>query len=157
MPTNEIFIKHMKEMDVRKSDQVILYDRVNTYSSPRGFFTFKWFGHNNVKILNGGLPRYLELKGEIENNDNYNVEKLNEYRKKNLPIKEDDFNYDLDKKRVYDYIKVFKNEEKAEIIDARSNERFNGTAKEPRPALRAGHVIGAKNLPLNKLLNKDGK
>ena len=54
MPTNEIFINHMKNMDIRKSDMIILYDKVNVFSAPRAFFTFKWFGHNNVRVLNGG-------------------------------------------------------------------------------------------------------
>ena len=106
-PTNEIFIEHMKKMDIRKSDTIILYDRVNVFSSPRGFLTFKWFGHNDVKILNGGFPRYQQLNGEIEKEGTFNVEKINEYRKNHVPIKEGDFNYILESNRIYNLEKVY--------------------------------------------------
>ena len=156
MPTNEIFINHMKKMDVRKSDTIILYDRVNTFSSPRAFLTFKWFGHNNVRVLNGGFPRYLKLEGEIEKDDVFNVEKLNEYRKNNLPAKEDDFNYDLETYRIYDIEKIYENKEDAVVIDARSEERYEGKVPEPRKSLRIGHVKGALNLFFKHLIDENG-
>ena len=156
MPTNEIFINHMKKMDVRKSDTIILYDRVNTFSSTRAFLTFKWFGHNNVRVLNGGFPRYLKLEGEIEKDDVFNVEKLNEYRKNNLPAKEDDFNYDLETYRIYDIEKIYENKEDAVVIDARSEERYEGKVPEPRKSLRIGHVKGALNLFFKHLIDENG-
>lgn len=77
----------MKKMDIRKSDSIIIYDRVNVFSSPRAFLTFKWFGHDNVRILNGGFPRYENLKGEVEKGDLFNIEKQNEFRKNNFLLK----------------------------------------------------------------------
>ena len=44
----------------------------------------------------------------------------------------------------------------AQIVDARSHERFRGEAPEPRPGLRSGHIPGSKNLPYGELLNPDG-
>ena len=44
----------------------------------------------------------------------------------------------------------------AQIVDARSRERFRGEAPEPRPGLRSGHIPGSKNLPYGELLNPDG-
>ena len=44
----------------------------------------------------------------------------------------------------------------AQIVDARSAERFRGEAPEPRPGLRSGHIPGAKNVPWRSLLNPDG-
>jgi len=44
----------------------------------------------------------------------------------------------------------------ADIIDARSAERFAGRAPEPRPGVRPGHIPGSLNLPYGKLLNADG-
>ena len=156
MPTNEIFINYMKKMDIRKSDTIIIYDRVNVFSSPRAFLTFKWFGHNNVRILNGGLPRYEYLKGEIEKGDLFNIEKQNEFRKNNLPPKEDDFNYKLEEYRIYDISKVYENKENGIIIDARSEERYEGKIQEPRKSLRIGHIKGAKNLFFKHLIDENG-
>lgn len=156
MPTNEIFINYMKKMDIRKSDSIIIYDRVNVFSSPRAFLTFKWFGHDNVRILNGGFPRYENLKGEVEKGDLFNIEKQNEFRKNNLPIKEDDFNYHLEDSRIYNISQVFENKENAIIIDARSAERYEGKVPEPRKSLRLGHIKGALNLPFPHLIDQNG-
>ena len=53
-------------------------------------------------------------------------------------------------------VKALLKEKSAEIVDARSAERFAGAAPEPRPGLRSGHIPGARNLPYGKLLKKDG-
>ena len=157
MPTNEIFIKYMKKMDIRKSDNVILYDRVNVFSSPRAFLTFKWFGHNNVRVLNGGYLRYQQLNGELEKDDVFNIEKLNEYRKNNIPEKDDDFNYVLEKNRICDICEILENKENAIIIDARSEERYEGKVQESRKALRVGHIKGVLNLFFKHLIDDNGK
>jgi thiosulfate/3-mercaptopyruvate sulfurtransferase len=44
----------------------------------------------------------------------------------------------------------------AQIVDARGAARFAGTAPEPRPGLRSGHIPGAINVPYATLLNPDG-
>ena len=40
----------------------------------------------------------------------------------------------------------------AQIVDARSPERFSGKAPEPRPGLRSGHMPGSFNVPFDRLL-----
>ena len=63
-----------------------------------------------------------------------------------MPIKEDDFNYSLEDYRIYDISKIYENKENASIIDARSEERYEGKVQEPRKSLRIGHIKGALNL-----------
>jgi thiosulfate/3-mercaptopyruvate sulfurtransferase len=41
-----------------------------------------------------------------------------------------------------------------QVVDARSKERFDGKAPEPRKGARAGHIPGGFNLPYNKFLDK---
>jgi thiosulfate/3-mercaptopyruvate sulfurtransferase len=43
-----------------------------------------------------------------------------------------------------------------QVVDARSAARFNGTAPEPRPGLRSGHMPGATSLPFGELV-RDGR
>ena len=62
----------------------------------------------------------------------------------------------LDLVRDASDIKALLKDESAEIVDARSAERFAGKAPEPRPELRSGHIPGSHNLPFAKLLNPDG-
>ena len=44
-----------------------------------------------------------------------------------------------------------------QVVDARSEGRFNGTAPEPRPSFPSGHMIGAKNVPFMRLINSESK
>ena len=44
----------------------------------------------------------------------------------------------------------------APVLDARAAARFAGSAPEPRPGLRAGHMPGASNLPFGELLTSEG-
>lgn len=44
----------------------------------------------------------------------------------------------------------------AAVLDARSRERFAGTAAEPRPGLRGGHMPGSVSLPFG-VLQRDGR
>lgn len=155
MPDNKIFISHMKELDIRKSDTVIIYDRCGMFSSPRVWYTFYLFGHRNVKVLNGGLPYYEKEKGEFEEGDDYRVKKQNEIRK-NIPASDSDFSYDLEKGKVLSIEEVIKNKED-EIIDARNEERYKGEVDEPRKSLRVGHIKGAKSLFFKRLLDSNNR
>ena len=40
MPSNEVSIEHMKKLDVRKSDLIIIYDRSGMFSAPRVWLMF---------------------------------------------------------------------------------------------------------------------
>jgi thiosulfate/3-mercaptopyruvate sulfurtransferase len=42
-----------------------------------------------------------------------------------------------------------------QVADARSPERFEGTAPEPRPSARAGHIPGSVSLPYTGLMDQD--
>lgn len=157
MPNNETFITHMKRLDLRKSDRIIIYDRVSMFASPRVWFTLYYFGHRNIQILNGGLPAYEKLSGPLEMGDTvYGFETLITERQ-SLPLKEDDYQYELEKGKVLDLKAIVKNECNDEIIDARHEDRYNGKVDEPRKSLRVGHVEGAKCVFFKHLLNEQGE
>jgi thiosulfate/3-mercaptopyruvate sulfurtransferase len=42
--------------------------------------------------------------------------------------------------------------EDVQIVDARPADRFNGSAPEPRPGLRSGHMPGSFNVPFTGLI-----
>ena len=44
-----------------------------------------------------------------------------------------------------------------QVVDARSDKRYHGTAPEPRPDLPSGHMKGSLNLPFYKLFNPETK
>ena len=158
MPTNEIFIENMKKMDIRLSDEIIIYDRISLFGAPRVLYTFLIFGHKNVKILNGGFSSFEKINGQIELNDNYNINEINSLREKS---KDEDFNYKLDKSKIIDLkgiVKISNSKmENEEIIDARSEDRYEGKLQEPRQSLRIGHIKNAKCVFFKHLIDENGK
>lgn len=155
MPTKETFVQFMKDNDIRKSDTVIIYDRVSLFGAPRVWFTFYVYGHRNIKILNGGLPLYSSLNGELELNDDYKVTALNHLRGK--CTNDEEYNYNLDQSKVLDLKDIVLNKHNDVIIDARSEERYEGKAQEPRKSLRVGHVEGAISVFFKHLLDDKGR
>ena len=158
MPTNEIFIEKMKKMDIRLSDEIIIYDRISLFGAPRVLYTFLIFGHKNVKILNGGFSSFEKINGQFELNDNNNINEINKLREKS---KDEDYNYKLDKSKIIDLkgiIKISNSKmENEEIIDARSEERYEGKIQEPTPSLRIGHIKNAKCVFFKHLIDENGK
>ena len=53
---------------------------------------------------------------------------------------------------MLDDVRMALTDDSAQIVDARSADRFAGKAPEPRPGLRSGHMPGAFNVPYDRLL-----
>ena len=99
-------------------------------------------GHQNVAVLNGGLPDWLAQSFPTENI------KPQQYDLSN-------FNALLNTEKVKDY-HFIKNNTQSVVIDARSEGRFKGTAPEPREGLRSGSIPNSFNIPFETVL-EDGK
>lgn len=56
----------MKNLDIRKNDFIICYDRLGIFSSARVWYTFKLFGVENVAVLNGGFVKWQKENLPIE-------------------------------------------------------------------------------------------
>jgi len=115
------------------------------FSAARIWFMFKAFGHNNVSLLNGGLPAWIDSSGDVSN-------KINELQSTAYKAK-------LNKSLIADYNQVLENlsNQKYQLLDARSPDRFSGVSEEPRPGMKSGHIPKSKNLYFNDLINQDTK
>ncbi|KAI8844681.1 Rhodanese-like domain-containing protein [Chytriomyces cf. hyalinus JEL632] len=60
MPSAEDFSGFMNELGVLNSDHVVLYDSVGVHTSPRAWWLFKAMGHENISIIDGGLPAWMQ-------------------------------------------------------------------------------------------------
>lgn len=65
MPSPEVFAKYASMKGIGRDTHVVCYDSLGVFSSPRAVFTFKAFGHENVSLLNGGLPAWIEQGYEL--------------------------------------------------------------------------------------------
>ena len=144
-PTPEIFAVAVGAMGITADDTVVVYDQKNMFSAPRGWWTFRLFGHEDVLVLNGGLPAWRAAGYGIADAPTRLEPAVYEVRA------------DLRSERLAD-----KDDVSAalaaghSVADARPGGRFTGTDKEPRAGMRSGHMPGAVSAPLSSLLDQNG-
>ena len=141
LPTSHQFQTKCRDLGIDQSSTIIIFDNEGVYYSPRAWWMFKVMGHEEVYILDGGLPAWKE--------NGFLVEK----RKTIKPIK-GDFQAVLNTDLLRNYSQVVKNtgDDQELLIDARSEGRFLGTSPEPRPELQSGHIPNSVNIPNTELL-----
>ncbi|MGJ8532387.1 MAG: 3-mercaptopyruvate sulfurtransferase [Alphaproteobacteria bacterium] len=144
MPSAEVFAAAVSGLGISNSDHIIVYDGLGFMSAPRIWWMFKAFGHENVSVLNGGMPAWNRANGPIEDQQ--------------TDVTTSSYLAGLNEKYVAsrDAILTFVENGDRQIIDARSAERFSGRAPEPREGLKSGHMPGAKNLPFQMLVGSGG-
>ncbi|KAM0748913.1 thiosulfate sulfurtransferase [Meredithblackwellia eburnea MCA 4105] len=59
LPGPERFADACSRLGIDRDSHVVVYDTHGVFSAPRTAFTFKAFGHPQVSILDGGLPRWI--------------------------------------------------------------------------------------------------
>ena len=139
------FSEKISSLGINNNDKLIIYDMYGMFSAARIWFVFKAFGHSNVSLLNGGFPAWLDSGGDISN-------EINELKSTTYKAK-------LNKSLIANYNQVLKNlsNQKYQVLDARSPDRFSGIGEEPRPGMKSGHIPKSKNLYFNDLINQDTK
>ena len=145
LPNAKQFEQECRKIGVNKNSKIVVYDNLGIYTSPRVWWLFKIMGHKNIAVLNGGLPAW--------NKEGFELEPI-----KKSTYKLGDFEAILHPELVKDIdeIKTNLDTKNAIVIDARSEGRFNGTAPDPRPNLKSGHIPNSINLPYGNVLT-DGK
>jgi thiosulfate/3-mercaptopyruvate sulfurtransferase len=53
----------MRQLRIRKTDDILLYDHMGFFSVGRIAFMFRYFGAKKVRIINGGLKKW-KLEGK---------------------------------------------------------------------------------------------
>ena len=144
VPSEEKFTKEAQVLGINQNSKIVVYDDKGIYSSARVWYLFKAFGHENVAVLDGGLPEWLRANYRIEDKKVYPTKKGNFVGKYN-PKYFKFFN---------DIQKSIKNSNEL-ILDARITDRFYGLVDEPRKGLRSGHIPNSKNLPYTDLLQEN--
>ncbi|WP_029005835.1 3-mercaptopyruvate sulfurtransferase [Azorhizobium doebereinerae] len=143
LPTAEAFAAAVGALGIGDDARIVVYDGAGLFSAPRVWWTFKAFGAREVMILEGGLPKWLAEGRPTESGA------------VQPPFAR--FTAKLDESIVATISRVehVLSDASAQVLDARSAERFAGAAPEPRPGLSSGHMPGSFNLPVGKVV-RDG-
>ena len=140
-PGAEQFGRDVGALGIGNDDTVVVYDAGGWVAAPRAWWMFLSFGHKNVRVLDGGLKKWLAEGRPVETGE--------------AKPKPKTFKTDFDAARVRSMQQMIGNlESKAEqVIDARPAGRFDGGVAEPRAGLRAGHIPGSRSVPYATLFD----
>lgn len=148
MPEPATFLSKVSRLGVGDGMKVVVYDaNGGAMAAMRAWFMFRAFGHADVAVLDGGLPKWLAEGRPTEDGP----------ERPRAPRDWRHFTPRDGGPRVarLDDVRANLDTRTAAMVDARSAERYAGTAPEPRPSARTGHVPGARSLPFASLLNAD--
>ncbi|MDP1528549.1 MAG: 3-mercaptopyruvate sulfurtransferase [Rhodoferax sp.] len=144
LPSPDAFAARMGGLGIADDDSIIVYDTVGIRSAARVWWMFRAMGARDVRVLDGGLPKWRAEGRPIESGP-ASAPATATFTTSPQP----DLVADIDAVRA-----ALTGE--AQVLDARAADRFAGRAPEPRAGLRSGHMPGALNLPFPAVLNADG-
>ncbi|WP_103347906.1 sulfurtransferase [Amycolatopsis sp. CA-128772] len=146
--SKEGFEKLLSEKGISNDDLVVLYGGNNNWFAAYAYWYFKLYGHENVKLLDGGRKKW-ELDGRELNSDEVKRDRT-EYRAQDQ---------DLSLRAFRD--EVVQSIGSKNFVDVRSPDEFSGKLLAPahlpqEQSQVPGHIPGALNVPWAKVANEDG-
>lgn len=143
LPVIDHFIETLRGWGVYPNSQVIAYDAHGGMFAARVWWMLRWVGHKSIAVLDGGLPAWEALGGELTQAV-INRPRGSITRQASLvsSVSADDVLANLSARaRV--------------VLDARAADRFRGENETIDPV--AGRIPGAKNRWFKDNLQADGK
>ena len=135
----------MRKLGIGDGKKVIAYDAAGLFSAARAWWMFKVFGHDDVAVLDGGLPKWKAESRPLDDDPPVKPQERHfTARFRSMMVRD-----------MADVAAALKSGT-AQIADARSATRFRGEEAEPRAHVRAGHMPGAHNVHYASLLKPDG-
>ncbi len=141
LPKPEIFVQAASRAGIGPGTYVVAYDDRGAASAARLWWLLRYYGHERVSLLDGGITKWIEEKRPLESR----VPSVQPAHFEPQPHPDMVVNAnDVDKLR---------RDANALVLDVRVPERYEGKIEPIDP--RAGHVPGAKNAPYTGNLQPD--
>ncbi len=144
------FGRLLGELGISPDHTVILYGDKNNWFATYTFWLFKYYGHRDARILNGGRDRWLRERRKTST-------EVPRFAPTTYQAKAPD-----------QTIRAFRDEvlrkvgaPTAALVDVRSPAEFSGELLAPpaypqEGAQRGGHIPGARNIPWTQNVREDG-
>jgi len=140
VPPPHIFSSKVRKLGLGDGLRLVIYDQRGIWSAPRAWWTFRYFGHQEVAVLDGGLPKWLNEGRPVEDGEAHPEERHFTARVNSVILR--------DRAQMLDNV----NRRAEQVVDARGAGRFEGRDAEPRQGLRSGHIPGSRNLPFTEVV-----
>ena len=144
------FEELMRKNGIGNDTTVVFYGDRNNWYATYTYWLFKYFGHNNARVMNGGRAKW-------EAEDRPMSRDVPSYPKTTYTAQEPD-----ERIRAYrdDVLKQVESGAPA-LVDVRSVPEYTGEVLHmagyaQEGAQRGGHVLGAKSIPWATAANEDG-
>src|SRR5262249_38859944 len=145
LPRGEKFASRVRKLGLGDGNRIVIYDSQGLFSAARAWWMFRVFGHADVAVLDGGLPKWLAEGRPVDD----------------IPPqpRERHFTARLDHSLVRDKDQILANlrSKHEQLLDARPAGRFLGREPEVWPGRRSGHIPGSRNLPSAELFDPADK
>ena len=129
---------------------VILYGDNNNWFAAWAFWQLKYYGHNDVRLMNGGRKKWLEEKREISTD-------APKVQPATYAAKSPDASIRAKREDIFS---VLERRSPAQLVDVRSPDEFSGKVIAPpgmtETAQRGGHIPGAASIPWAQAVAEDG-
>ena len=145
LPVAATFAAAVGELGIGNDSRIVVYDAHGMMSAARAWWSFRVFGHDDVAVLDGGLPKWLAEGRPVESGA------VRPARRS--------FAARFDPAQVRDKAAIRANirDRREQVVDARAAGRFSGREPEVWPGRRPGHIPGSLNLPFTDLLDPQSK
>jgi thiosulfate/3-mercaptopyruvate sulfurtransferase len=148
--SKEQFGRLANESGVSNNTTLVLYGDNNNWFAAWAFWEAKIYGHQDVRLMNGGRRKWLSEGRELST-DVSAISATSGY-KASAP--------DLSLRAFLPQVQEAQRTHSAALVDVRSPQEFSGEILAP-PGLsetcqRGGHIPGARSIPWNKAANDDG-
>jgi len=157
LPDLKSFEKYAASLGVTPQTHIIAYDnhpKFGVFSAPRVWWMFKYFGFDNISVLEGGLPSWIEYGGLTTDLEHEHSE---EKRYLGFTTK-----YFMGRNRPHmlkqyeDIVgNVMTEGKRFKVIDARPEGRYYGTSPEPRDDIKPGAIPFSVNIPFTEVLESE--
>lgn len=143
LPSPEVFAREVGKLGIGDGMTIVVYDESGLFSAPRVWWEFQAMGARDVRILEGGGPKWRAEGRPLESG----------LTQREPAAFTPEFHPEL--VRNFDDVKA-KIAARGQLADARPAGRFAGRDPEPRPGLKSGHMPGAVSLPATELVRDGG-
>ena len=65
LPSDKVFSEKVGALGINNEKRVVVYDVYGMQSAARTWWMFRFFGHDNVAVLDGGLPKWIKEGNQI--------------------------------------------------------------------------------------------
>ena len=145
--TKEQFEAFCAQAGISNDTTLVFYGDKSNWFACYALWVFEYYGHKNVKIMNGGLAKWEQEKRPL-------VKELPSYPGTSYKAKDPDKSIRAFREQVFTQVDT-----KKPLVDVRSPKEYSGELLHmpnypQEGATRGGHIPGAVNIPWSKAVNE---